>query len=362
MHFAQNGNIDMGAPIRLAIAGLGLVGKRHADAIRHVDGVELAAIVDLTEDAKEFADEHGINCYSDLAALFAADKPDGVILSTPTLLHTEQGLACIAQNCPILIEKPLAATVAEAEQIAFAGAKANVPVLVGHHRRHNPIIQKAKEVIASGAIGQIRTVQATCWFYKPDSYFEEAVWRTQKGAGPISVNLVHDVDLIRHLCGEILSVQAQAAPSSRGYENEEAAAAVVRFASGAVGTINVADAVVSPWSWELTAREYPIYPATSESCYMIGGTEGALSIPDLKIWRHVGVPDWWSPISATSMSLAAADPLINQIAHFVRVIKDGAEPLVSGAEGLKTIRVVGAIQEAAASGETVHVMQEQETT
>jgi predicted dehydrogenase len=73
---------------------------------------------------------------------------------------------------PRLIEKPLAAIVAEAIQIAIAGAKANVPVLVGHHRRHNTIIQKAKEIIASGAIGQIRTVQATCWFYKPDSYLE----------------------------------------------------------------------------------------------------------------------------------------------------------------------------------------------
>jgi predicted dehydrogenase len=351
----------MGEPTRLAIAGLGLVGKRHADAIRQVVGMEIAAIVDLTSEAKQFAGEQGIACYSSFAELFAADRPDGVILSTPTPLHAEQGLACIAENCPILIEKPLAATVAEAAQIAIAGAKANVPVLVGHHRRHNPIIQKAKEIIASGAIGQIRTVQATCWFYKPDSYFEEAPWRTQKGAGPISVNLVHDVDLIRHLCGEIVSVQAQAALSSRGFENEEAAAAVVRFASGAVGTISVADGVVSPWSWELTAREYPVYPATSESCYMLGGTEGALSIPDLKIWRHAGAPDWWSPISATNMPLAAADPLINQIAHFARVIRDGEAPLVSGAEGLKTMRVVGAIQEAAESGETVHIMQEPET-
>ena len=357
----QSGSIGMGEPIRLAIAGLGLVGKRHADAIRQVDGVDLAAIVDLTTEAKQFADMQGIVCYSNLFELFAADRPGGVILSTPTLLHAEQSLACIAEKCAVLIEKPLASTVAEATQIAIAGVKANVPVLVGHHRRHNPIIQKAKEIIASGSIGRIRTVQAMCWFYKPDSYFDEAPWRTQKGAGPISVNLVHDVDLIRHLCGEIVSVQAQAAPSSRGFENEEAAAAVVRFASGAVGTISVADGVVSPWSWELTAREYPVYPATSESCYMLGGTDGALSIPDLKIWRHTGAPDWWSPISATNMPLAAGDPLINQIAHFARVIRDGEAPLVSGVEGLKTMRVVGAIQEAIESSQIVHIMQASET-
>ena len=94
---------------------------------------------------------------------------------------------------------------------------------------------------------------------------------------------------------------------------------------------------------------------------MLGGTEGALSIPDLKVWRHAGAPDWWSPISATNMPLAAADPLVNQIAHFARVIRDGEAPLVSGAEGLKTMRVVGAIQEAVESGETVHIKQELET-
>lgn len=345
----------MAKPVRLAIVGLGLVGKRHANAIRRVEGVELSAVVDITQDAARFAADVGIECYQDLAALFAADRPDGVILATPTPLHADQGLACISQGCPALIEKPLAATVGEAERLAAASAKAGVPVLVGHHRRHNPIIQKAKDIVASGAIGDIRTVQATCWFYKPDAYFEEAPWRTQKGAGPISVNLVHDVDLIRYLCGEVASVQAQAAPSTRGFANEEAAAALLRFESGAVGSISVADGVVSPWSWEMTAREYPVYPATAENCYMLGGTQGALSIPDLKMWRHTGAPDWWSPISATQGPVAAADPLINQIAHFARVINNAEAPLVSAEEGLRTMRVVGAIQDAAASGETVRL-------
>ena len=84
-----------------------------------------------------------------------------------------------------------------------------------------PIIQKAATLIRDGAIGDVRVAQATCWFYKPDDYFETAPWRTKQGAGPISVNLVHDIDLIRYLCGEVVSVQAQTAPSRRGFENEE---------------------------------------------------------------------------------------------------------------------------------------------
>ena len=136
-----------------------------------------------------------------------------------------------------------------------------------------------------GRLGTIRTVHANCWFYKPDDYFEVAPWRKKRGAGPISVNLVHDVDLLRYLCGEVVSVQALATPSVRGFENEDAAAAILGFDNGAIGTITVSDAVVSPWSWELTSREYPIYPPTPESCvYDSVAARRPLSVPDLKLW------------------------------------------------------------------------------
>ena len=218
---------------------------------------------------------------------------------------------------------------------------------------YNPIIRSAKDMIVSGKIGDVRAAHATCWFYKPDSYFDQAPWRKLAGAGPISVNLVHDIDLMRHLCGEVISVQAQATASRRGYENEDVAAAVLKFANGAIGTVTVSDSIVSPWSWEHTAKEYPVYPATQQSAYMIGGSLGALSIPDQSLWRHDEAPDWWSPISATSSPIETSDPLVNQIQHFAEVITEGVEPRVSAREGLRTLRVVDAIQRAAATGETV---------
>ena len=145
------------------------------------------------------------------------------------------------------------------------------------------------------------------------------------------------------------------APSLRGFENEDLAAAVLRFESGAVCTITVSDSVVSPWSWELTSREYPIYPATNESCYLIGGSEGALSIPDMRLWQHEGGTSWWNPIKATAMPVSSSDPLINQIAHFEDVIRGRANPLVTGEEGLKTLRVIEAIQIAAQTQTTIHL-------
>ncbi len=348
----------MGQPIKLAVVGAGLVGQRHIAAIERVEGVQLTAVVEPGPTAQS------VPVFKSLAEMFERTSVDGVVLSTPTLLHVDGGMECVTHDVPVLIEKPLAASADQAEGLIDFAQQRGVPILVGHHRRHNPIIQKSAGLIKDGAIGQVRAAQVTCWFYKPDDYFDVAPWRKKTGAGPISVNLVHDVDLMRHFLGEVVTVQAQMAPSMRGYENEDLAAAVLRFESGAVCTITVSDSVVSPWSWELTSREYPIYPATNESCYLIGGSEGALSIPDMRLWQHDGGTSWWNPIKATAMPVSSSDPLINQIAHFEEVIRGKAEPLVNGEEGLKTLRVVEAIQKAAMTQKLIHLgaLQEESTT
>ena len=339
--------IGVNTSTRLAIVGIGLVGKRHADAINQLSQTSLSAIVDPNLEGKNYAVSHNIPWYETLSDMLANEMPDGVILATPTPLHVEQGLECIKKGLPVLIEKPLANSAFEAKELVGLSEELGVPLVVGHHRRHNPLIQKASEVIKSGQIGKIRAVHMQCWFYKPDHYFDVAPWRKLKGAGPISVNLVHDVDLMRHLCGEIVSVQAEATPSTRGFENEDVAAAVLRFESGAIGTITVSDSISSPWSWEMTSQEYPIYPSTSESSYYIGGTLGSLSVPDLMLWTHQEKPDWWTPISGETLSRQVSDPLINQISHFANVIAGNEEPLVSGREGLRTLQVIEAIQIAA---------------
>ena len=331
----------MAEPLKIAVVGAGLVGQRHIAALDKVPGLTLAAVVDPQPTRQ------AVPVFATMDAMFGAVAADGVVLATPTPLHVDGGMACVRRGVPVLIEKPLAVTSADGAGLVAAAEAAGVPVLVGHHRRHNPIIRAAHEMISAGAIGVPRSAQVTCWFYKPDDYFDVAPWRKDAGAGPISVNLVHDVDLMRHFLGEVVTVQAQMVPSRRGHANEDLAAAVLRFESGALCTISVSDAVVSPWSWELTAKEYPIYPATEESCYLLGGSEGALSIPDLRLWRHEGATSWWNPIHAEALTVETADPLVAQMAHFGEVIRGTAAPLVTGAEGLKTLRVIEAIQTAA---------------
>lgn len=340
--------------LRLGLAGYGLVGERHAAAIAATPGVELAVVAEPAQEAGTRAVAVGLSHRVSLEEALERDAVDGFILATPNALHVEQARACIMAGCPVLIEKPIATNAAEAHELVTEAERRGVSVLVGHHRRHNPIMQKARQIIEDGRIGEVRGVQATCWFYKPDAYFEAAPWRRQTGAGPIVVNLVHDVDLLRYLCGDVRSVRAIARPARRGGENEDLASALLDFESGAVGTISVSDSIVSPWSWEMTSGEYPIYPRTPASCYQLGGTHGALSLPDLKVWTHSdGQRDWWTPMTASSEIRENSDPLVNQIAHFAAVIQGQESPLVSGLEGARTLEVIEAIQRSASSGATV---------
>ena len=339
---------------RIAIAGAGLIGRRHAKAIAAANEVILASVVDPGDVGAEVAQQHGVPHFRSLKEMIKSGKPDGVILATPNQLHLANALECVEAGIPALIEKPLATDLASAEQIVEAGKAANVALLTGHHRRHNPLIARAKSAIEGGDLGQITAVQGTTWFYKPDHYFD-VDWRRRTGAGPIYLNLIHDIDLMRHLCGEIVSVFTVESNAVRGSKVEETAAIILTFASGALGTINLSDTIVSPWSWELTARENPMYPATAEACYLIGGTHGSLSLPNLSVWSNPGDRSWWEPISATKLIFDFDDPLVRQVRQFAAVIRGEEAPLVSAEDGLKNQRVIEAVKVSAKTGTTVTV-------
>lgn len=346
--------MDRTEAVRLAVVGAGLIGSRHAEASAITQGVRLTSVVDPSDTGKTVARQHGVKHYESLEELIDGDRPDGVVLATPNQLHVAHALVCIKAGLPTLIEKPLAVDLAGAEKIVQAGKDAKVPLLTGHHRRHNPLIARAKAIIEEGRLGTITAVHGTTWFYKPDDYFQ-VDWRRKQGAGPVYLNLIHDIDMLRHLCGEVTEVHAMQSSAVRGNEVEDTAVIVLRFGSGALGTVNVSDTVVAPWSWELTARENPAYPSTSELCYQIGGTEGSLSLPNLALWSHPNHRSWFEPISATKMVFDFEDPLVRQIRQFAAVIRGDEAPIVSAEDGLKNQHVIEAVKQSAASGETVRL-------
>jgi predicted dehydrogenase len=337
---------------RLAVVGAGLIGSRHAMAIAACARAELACIVDPAPAGADVARDHGVARLESLDAMLAGHDIDGVILATPNGLHAEGALACIEAGLPVLIEKPIAGLVADGRRIVEAAESKGVSIATGHHRRHNPLVARAKSLIDEGRLGTIASVHGMAWLMKPDDYFE-AEWRRKRGAGPVYINLIHDIDLLQHLCGRIAAVQATESSAIRGHEVEDTAAILLRFESGALGTVNVCDTAVAPWSWELTARENPAYPATQEDCYWIAGTHGSLSLPNLALWTNPDRRSWWEPIGATKFPFGFEDPLVRQADQFAAVILDGEAPLVSGRDGLAALEVIEAVKTAAATGERI---------
>jgi predicted dehydrogenase len=130
-----------------------------------------------------------------------------------------------------------------------------------------------------------------------------------------------------------------------------------RFSGGALGTLTVSDTAVAPWSWELTSGENPFYPRNDENCYLISGTEGALSVPRLELWRYRDGAEkgWNKPLLRELLSAETADPLVRQIRHFCAVVHDEAEPVITGRDAVRTLQVVQAVLEAAKTGERVEL-------
>ena len=337
-------------PVRIAVMGAGLIGRRHMEHILAEPKAALHSIIDPEPNSRAFAQNRGVRWHPDLDAALRDGKPDGLIIATPNAMHVEHGLAAIEAGLPVLVEKPLATDLIGAEQLVFAATKAGIPLAVGHHRRHNPLILKAKKLIEEGRLGRIISVHGFFWLIKPDDYYEMA-WRREAGAGPILINLIHDIDLLRFLCGEIVDARAMRSSIVRNFPVEETAAVLLRFANGALGTFNVSDTIVAPWSWEHTSGENAAYPRTDESCYLIGGTEGSLTIPRLELWRNGHARGWHEPFSTERHIAAVRDPLRLQIEHFCRVIRDCEAPLVSGQEGLASLRVIEMIRRAAIADE-----------
>jgi predicted dehydrogenase len=342
--------------VRIAVVGAGLIGRSHAQLIQESDSCELSAIVDPAPGAGDFAREAGVPIYPTLADLFATERPDGMIVATPNSLHVENGLDCVKHGVPMLVEKPIADSVEESVRLVEAAEAAGVPLLVGHHRRHSPILAKARGIVGDGTLGPTVAVMGSALFYKPDQYFDEGPWRREVGGGPILINMIHEVDDLRWLCGDIVTVQAFSSSATRGFPVEDTVAVNLCFANGALGTFLLSDTAASARSWEQTSQEnasYAHYP--NEDCYLIAGARGSLAVPTMRLKAYTGERSWWEPFQEDVVHVDRADPLARQLEHFCSVIRGEVQPLVSGREGLQTLRVTLAIHEAAQTERPVHL-------
>jgi predicted dehydrogenase len=327
-------------PIRVGVIGAGYMGERHARIYAGLPDVELVAVCDVRETvARELAARTGAAAYSDFEALLRRDDLDAVSVCTPDGLHRAPTELALRGGRHVLVEKPIATTVADAEAIVDAAARAGVVLLVGHCLRFDPRYDQARQAVDRGELGAIQTV-----------YTRRAntVAAQDRLGGRCSLPLflgVHDYDVMRWLTGsEVERVTAESKWGflrEQGFPVEDANCALLRFASGMLG--------IAELSWILPRG----FPAAGDHRLDLVGSAGSLSIATLETGlrradgqRAVQV----DTASAPSVQGHPGGMFYFELRHFVDCARGRATPLVTPQDGVMALRTALAVERAAATG------------
>jgi len=345
--------------VRIAVIGAGLIGHRHIKYIQDDPRCRLTGVVDPYPQAQSLAQAAKTAYYPDIDSFLKRTDAEAVIIATPNDTHTPIGIRCAQAGLHLLVEKPIDADPANAEKLIDAANQAGVGMLVGHHRRFNPYIEAAKTILDEARLGSICAVNALWTTFKPDDYFNVS-WRRQPGGGPVLINLIHDVDNLRYLFGDVTRVYAEMNSHIRRFPVEDTAAIVMRFNSGVLATIITSDTVASPYNFESATGENPLLHAAHQDCYRIFGTKATLSLPDMTLWQYTDKEKqgWAFPISSERIDVAFDEPIKKQLRHFCDIARQGAVPRCSGADALKTLKSTLAVARAVKGAEPVEMMAE----
>jgi predicted dehydrogenase len=269
------------------------------------------------------------------------------------------GIACAERGLHLLVEKPIAPSLAEADRLIEAAVRNKVRILVGHQRRFNARVEKTRDVVTGGELGKLVGATITWALLKPPQYFEGPfAWRKNKGGGPILINLIHEIDNLRYICGEIDEVFAMASNRVRNFSVEDTAGVTLRFEDGAVGTVLVSDCSPSLSAYEATTGENPLIPHDYGNCYHFYGTEASLLFPQMKklFYSDPAKLGWHYPITEQGVKVPQDDdPYVKEFRHFAKVIRGEEPSRISGEDGRKTLEVTLAIQRSGETGQPVRL-------
>lgn len=343
--------------LEIAVVGAGVIGKRHVELASSSRSCRLAAICDENPAAKVLARTHHVPFFSNVETMLKETKLDGAIVATPNDDHAAVGISCAEHGIDLLVEKPIASTSAEAELLVEAASRNDTELIVGHHRRFNPIVRKTRTLIEEGSLGRLLSATFLWLIKKPRAYYD-VPWRIRRpGGGFILINLIHEIDTLRYICGEIKSLYAVTGDAARGLEVEDTASVSFAFENGAVGTISASDAVPAPWSWEMTMAENPMYFHAPGNFAYVCGSKASLAIPSMELRSYANEEEegWEDRLESRRVDVEQYDPLVSQLEHFCRVILREEKPVVSGADALRTLTATLAVTESARLGRPIEL-------
>jgi UDP-N-acetyl-2-amino-2-deoxyglucuronate dehydrogenase len=337
------------------IVGTGVIAALHAAAIKTLPDARLAAVTDVVPGAAQtFAAARGGAAEPGLDALLARPDVDVVCVCVPSGLHAEIGIRAARAGKHLVVEKPVDVTLAAADRLIEAARAAGVALTVISQHRFDPGLIELKRLIDEGALGRLVLGEASTKWYRTQAYYDTAAWRGTwaMDGGSLLNQGVHYVDLLRWCMGPVTEVTAVCATQAHQVEVEDTALAVVKFGSGAVGTILS------------TTAAYPGFPQRLE----ITGTGGTVIVEDGLITRRALAGQAAASAGQDSAGQdpagpgAAADPAAievashaAQLADLLAAVEEGREPAVGGQAGRDTLEIVCAVYESARTGRTVRL-------
>ncbi len=296
--------------LRTCVIGLGPMGRNHARIAADVPGAVLVGAADPAHGARAlYAQPGGVRVYADYRELLATERPDAVIVSVPTGLHCEVTCAALDAGAHVLVEKPIARTLAEADRMIETARRAGKKLMVGHVERFNPVVTELKRAIVAGELGHIHQLHARRIGPMPD--------RVQD-VGVILDLATHDIDVMHYLTGgSVVRVAAETnAP------REDLLAGLLRFDSGALGLLDV------HWLGPQKIRELTVVAE-----------------------RGTYVADYLAQRVRNGVDIAVTrrEPLRIEHEQFVHCIVAGTTPFVTGEAGREALRVALQLCDAARS-------------
>jgi predicted dehydrogenase len=331
-------------PLQAGFVGCGNITDTHARAARAAGLGVAAFFAPDARKAEAMAARYGGRAFARYEEFLAHRPMDLVVIGSPSGLHAEQGIAAAGRGLHVLVEKPIDVTTARGEALVAAAEKAGVTLGVLFQDRLKPALARLHSFLAGGGLGRVLVASARAKWHRPPEYYSSSRWRGTKAldGGAALINQgIHTVDLLLWLLGPVSEVRALTGTVLHAIEGEDVALALLRFASGALATL------------EATTVAFPGYPRHVE----ISGTGGTVVVEgDRVVAADLRVPapgllsagDEGGAGGAATAVVADETPHRRAIEDFARAVETGGAPACDGREGLRSLAVVEAVYAAAA--------------
>lgn len=342
--------------LRTGIIGCGKVGSFHAQAYAQLPGSQFTAVCDANRDrAEAFAAQWGVRAYTDVEQMCREAQLDVVSVCTPHPLHANPAAAAADCGCHVLVEKPLAATLADCDAIIEAGERSHVTIGTMVQRRFYRPCMRIRQAIDDGKLGKPVLGMVTMLGWRDEDYYRSDPWRGSwegEGGGVLVNQAPHQLDLLLWYMGEVDEVYGVWKNLNHPYiEVEDTAAAVVKFKNGGVGSIVVSNSQNPALYGKVHLfgdNGAAAGVQTDGGAMFIAGMSSITEPPVNDLWTVPGeeqlLPRWQEEDRAFFNSVDSMHHYhAQQIQDFLDAVAQGRRPLVDAAEGRRTVELFTAI-------------------